>query len=151
MSEQKNRGYNNIGFISITPERSIFLFLVPYKCRSHTQKRTRLSVSVRFLECFFLQRAIAISPVKILIYGDTLDLQRHLLAFWILKLQKDRKWRDFSVLRPWFQDLYLSTDFSLVTETQGTHCLHLSNGSWVVHSFLCCFMWYGRSCCTDQC
>lgn len=34
MSEQ-NRGYNNIGFISITPQTSICLFLVPHKCRGH--------------------------------------------------------------------------------------------------------------------
>lgn len=43
MSEQKNRGYNNIGFISITPETSICLFLVPHKCRGHNPlKKTKL-------------------------------------------------------------------------------------------------------------
>lgn len=36
---------------------------------------------MRFLGHLFLQRAIGISTLKIFIYRDTFDLQRHLLAF----------------------------------------------------------------------
>jgi len=134
MSEQKNRGYNNIGFIRATPERSIFFDPGATQMQKSYPKKNQAICVCEISWMFFLQRVIAISRLKIVICRDTFHLQRHLLSFWILRLQKDRKWRNFSGLMPWFQDLYLSTDFSLATETQGTHCPHWSSVSWVVHS-----------------